>query len=133
MSSELVRSVITSVLDDKDFSIEFARIANAKYFAQELLDKAVENEKTKEKFDKFANELGHLPPNDGHLGTCKACYLQHTLIHTMYIETIEEPVENFAERSRQFPLLLCLLLATEIQILYCKGPSNQGKIKKSVK
>lgn len=52
-----MRSAIAAVLEDKDFTIESDRIANAKSLAQELLDKAVESEEKMEKFDAFASKL----------------------------------------------------------------------------
>ena len=57
MSSGLVRSAIAAALEDKDFAIESARIANAKSLAQELLYKAVKCERSIQKFDTFANRL----------------------------------------------------------------------------
>ncbi len=57
MSSGLVRSIIASILEDKDFSIKSHRILNAKSLARELLEKAVESEEKMDKFDSFAIEL----------------------------------------------------------------------------
>lgn len=49
-----MKSAIAAAIKHQDFSIESPRIVNAKYLAEELLKKAVENA---EKFDVFAEKL----------------------------------------------------------------------------
>ena len=57
MTSGVVRSTIAEVLENKDLTIQSPRIANAKFLAQDLLEKAVECERNMDKFDMFASKL----------------------------------------------------------------------------